>query len=82
MATKQYKVKNSNLLHNGFVVKIGDTIALDDKEAEKLQDVLTPIAEPKISNKPKNKTQSKTPVTVTKTKEPDTNKSEDENNGK
>jgi len=49
----KYKIKNTNILHNGELKKIGDVIELTDKEAGKLADILTPVKE--------TKTQVKTP---------------------
>lgn len=56
MATKRYKVKNTNILHNGDLYKIGDVIELDDNQAKKLQDVLTAVKETATNNKNQNKT--------------------------
>jgi hypothetical protein len=56
VATKKYKVKNTNILHNGDLYKIGDVIELDDTQAKKLQDVLTAVKETAINNKNQNKT--------------------------
>ena len=55
MTIKKYKIKNTNLWHNGSVEKIGNIIELDDKAAEKLQDVLTLVKETPSNNKPQNK---------------------------
>lgn len=35
MASKKYKLKNTNLLHDSIVYKIGDVIELDEKQAKK-----------------------------------------------
>lgn len=61
MATKKYKIKNTNILHNGDLYKIGDVIELDDKQATKLQDVLTVVKETTTSNKTQNKTKTENP---------------------
>ena len=61
MATKKYKIKNTNILHNGDLYKIGDTIELDDKQATKLQDVLTVVKETTTTNKTQNKTKTENP---------------------
>ena len=45
MAKKKYTVKNTNLLHSGTTYKIGDVIELDEKQGEKLADILIPIEE-------------------------------------
>lgn len=58
MATKKYKVKNTNILHNDDLYKIGDVIELDDKQATKLQDVLTVVKETSTTNKNQNKTKT------------------------
>ena len=58
MATKKYKIKNTNILHNGDLYKIGDVIELDDKQATKLQDVLTVVKETTTTNKTQNKTKT------------------------
>ena len=58
MAIKKYKVKNTNILHNGDLYKIGDVIELDDKQATKLQDVLTVVKETSTTNKNQNKTKT------------------------
>ena len=59
MMIKKYKIKNTNLWHNGSVEKIGNIIELDEKEAEKLQDVLTLVKETPSNNKPQNKNDGK-----------------------
>lgn len=68
MANKKYTVKNTNLLHSGTTYKIGDVIELDEKQGEKLADILIPIEEEidtstktttKTSTTAKNKTTSK-----------------------
>jgi hypothetical protein len=56
VATKKYKVKNTNILHNGELYKIGDVIELDDEQAKKLQDVLTAVKETATNNKTQTKT--------------------------
>ena len=61
MATKKYKIKNTNILHNGDLYKIGDVIELDDKQATKLQDVLTVVKETTTTNKTQNKTKTENP---------------------
>ncbi len=58
MATKKYKVKNTNILHNRDVYKSGDVMELDDKQATKLQDVLTVVKETSTTNKNQNKTKT------------------------
>ena len=61
MATKKYKIKNTNILHNGDLYKIGDVIELDDKQATKLQDVLIVVKETTTTNKTQNKTKTENP---------------------
>ena len=58
MATKKYKVKITIILHNGDLYKIGDVIELDEKQATKLQDVLTVVKETSTTNKNQNKTKT------------------------
>lgn len=60
MANKKYKVKNTNLLHDGKVYKIGTVLELDETQAAKLADVLTVVktTENKTS-KPKTETTNK-----------------------
>ena len=55
---KKYKIKNTNILHNGNLYKIGDVIELEDKQATKLQDVLTVVKETFTTNKNQNKTKT------------------------
>ena len=75
----KYKLKNTNILHNGDLVKIGSVIELTDKEAKKLADILIPIKESINKDKtPATKTETKT---KTKTKEDETKKEESENGG-
>ncbi len=45
MANKKYTVKNTNLLHNGTVYKIGSVIELDEEKGKKLVDILIPVEE-------------------------------------
>ena len=61
VATKKYKIKNTNILHNGDLYKIGDVIEFDDKQATKLQDVLTVVKETATTNKNQNKTKTENP---------------------
>jgi len=52
---KKYKIKNTNILHDGTLRKIGEIIELDEKTAAKLQDVLTVVKETATNNKNQNK---------------------------
>ena len=61
MALKKYKIKNTNILHNGDLYKIGDVIELNDEQATKLQDVLTVVKETTTTNKNQNKTKTENP---------------------
>ncbi len=56
MALKKYKIKNTNILHNGDLYKIGDVIELEDNQAKKMQDVLTAVKETATNNKTQTKT--------------------------
>lgn len=62
MAAKKYKIKNTNILHDGSLRYIGEIIELEDKQAKKLQDVLIPVKEtaPSANKTQTNKTQTKT----------------------
>ena len=62
MATKKYRIKNTNILHDGKLRYIGEIIELDDEQAKKLQDILTVLKETSTGNKTQttNKTQNKT----------------------
>jgi len=57
----KYKVKNTNILHNDTLYKIGEIIELDKNQAKKLGDVIVPVQE--------QKTETKTTKPATKTKE-------------
>ena len=75
----KYKLKNTNILHNGDLVKVGSVIELTDKEAKKLADILIPIKESTNKDKtPATKTETKT---KTKTKEDETKKDESADGG-
>lgn len=65
MANKKYKIKNTNLLHDGTVYKIGDVIELDEKQAKKLSYVLTCVGSAE------NKTAKNTTKVKTETPEKD-----------
>ena len=39
----KYKVKNTNLLHNGELKKFGDVIELTEKQAKKLGNVVVEV---------------------------------------
>jgi hypothetical protein len=56
VALKKYKIKNTNILHNGDLYKIGDVIELEDNQAKKMQDVLTAVKETATNNKTQTKT--------------------------
>ena len=60
----KYKVKNTNLLHNGELKKIGDVIELTEKQAKKLGNVVVEVKE----------TTQKTTATKTETKTTKTSK--------
>ena len=60
MANKKYTVKNTNLLHSGTTYKIGDVIELDEKQGEKLADILIPIEENTDTSTTKTTTKTST----------------------
>ena len=43
--TKKYKLKNTNLYHNGKFVAVGSIIELNENDAKKLSDVLVEVKE-------------------------------------
>ena len=43
--TKKYKLKNTNLYHNGKFVAVGSIIELNEDDAKKLSDVLVEVKE-------------------------------------
>lgn len=63
----KYKVKNTNLLHNGELKKIGDVIELTEKQAKKLGNVVVEVKET-IPKTPATKTETKTTKTSKGTK--------------
>lgn len=70
MANKKYKVKNTNLLHNDKVYKIGSAIELNDTQAKKLEDILICVGSSESKNSTsKNKTKNETLETKEKTEE-------------
>lgn len=73
MANKKYKVKNTNLLHNGVVYKSGDTLELDEKQARKLSDFLTCIGTAETKT---NKTAVKTKTETSQNETPEVNNAE------
>lgn len=79
----KYKLKNTNILHNGELVKIGDVIELTDDQAKKLADILVPVKETANKDKtPATKTETKTTKTTktskgTKTQKEETTPAED-----
>ena len=68
MAIKKYKIKNTNLYHNGTLEKIGNIIELDENEATKLQDVLTLVKESSQETKVKNQNKNDKPENKKETK--------------
>ena len=48
----KYKLKNTNILHNGDLVKIGSVIELTDKEAKNQQIYLSQLKNLPIKTKP------------------------------
>lgn len=60
----KYKVKNTNLMHNGDFKKVGSIIELTEEEAKLLSEFITPVKE--------TKTPTTTTKTLTKTKTTDT----------
>ena len=80
MTIKKYKIKNTNIIHNGELKTIGDIVELDDKTAEKLKDILTLVKESpqetKVKNqnkndKPENKKEKEKETKTTKNEEPE-----------
>ena len=57
---KKYKLKNTNLYHNGKFVAVGSIIELNEDDAKKLSDVLVEVKE-------KTNTQTNTSKTATNT---------------
>lgn len=43
----EYKVKNNNILHKGYVLKAGEVVRLDADEAELLKKFIEPLQEHK-----------------------------------
>ena len=74
----KYKVKNTNLLHNGDLKKIGDVIELTEKQAKKLGNVVVEVKET-TPKPPATKTETKTTKTSkgTKTQKEETTPAED-----
>ena len=60
----KYKIKNTNLMHNGDFKKVGSIIELTEEEAKLLSEFITPVKE--------TKTPTITTKTLTKTKTTDT----------
>lgn len=60
----KYKVKNTNLMHNGDFKKVGSIVELTEDEAKILSEFITPVKE--------TKTPTITTKTLTKTKTTDT----------
>ena len=56
----KYKVKNTNILHNGKLFKKGSIIVLEGLEAERLKDFITVIQEKKPANNKDNNTNTQT----------------------
>ena len=63
---KKYRIKNTNLYHNGHIEKIGSVIELEDDEAKKLEDVLVEVKE-KTAPADNSKTATKNSKTKNKT---------------
>ncbi len=86
MAINKYKVKNTNILHNGKVYKIGSVIELEELAAKKLEDFLDFVSKvetkstTKTNNNKSSNKQTETPAKETTTEE--TNPTEGEVNGK
>lgn len=57
---KKYKLKNTNLYHNGKFVAVGSIIELNEDDAKKLSDVLVEVKE-------KTNTQTNTQTNTSKT---------------
>lgn len=56
---KKYKLKHTNILHNGTLCKIGDILELTDVQAARLTDFIELVEEQKTTqNKNTNKTKS------------------------
>ena len=75
----KYKVKNTNLLHNGKAKTTGDVIELTDLQAKKLGAYVEPVEEISKDKTPATKTETKTTKTSkgTKTQKEETTPAED-----
>ncbi len=63
----KYKIKNTNLMHNGKSYKIGDEIELDDTAAKKLAHVLIKVSETKAAKTETASSEKTTSARTTKT---------------
>ena len=72
-----FRVKNTNILHNGVVQKEGAIIELDEKQAQKLEGFIEPVKE----KAPAKQTTEKTTKTKTETKKPEVKTEGKDKNG-
>ncbi len=78
-----FRIKNTNILHNGTVRKEGEIIELDELQAKKLEGFVEPIKEKipaKQTTEKTNKTKTENKKTEVKTEGKDKNGGE--SNGK
>ncbi len=61
----KYKIKNTNLMHNGSFYGIGSTVDLTEEEAKLLSEFITPVKETKTPTPAKTVTKTKTKTTTT-----------------
>ena len=68
----KYKIKNTNILHDGKIRKEGSVVELTDEQAKKLEGFVELVKEKAPAKQTENKTKTKTKTkTETETKKPE-----------
>ena len=83
----KYKIKNTNILHDGKIRKEGSVVELTDEQAKKLEGFVELVkekapAKQTTENKTKTKTETKKPEVKTEGDGENKNNSGGESNGK
>lgn len=76
----KYKIKNTNILHDGKIRKEGSVVELSDEQAKKLEGFVELVKE-KTPTKTNEKTNDKTTKTKTETKKTEVITEGEDNNG-
>ena len=77
----KYKIKNTNILHDGKIRKEGSVVELTDEQAKKLEGFVELVKEKTPAKQTTEKTTEKTTKTKTETKKTEVKTEGEDNDG-